>query len=216
MLMTIGGLVIAVILLAVAWLNESAWLKKLVLGGVAIWFAFYAMMLIGVSLMSKERLVAVGDTDGKAYCGFYLDCHMHTAVLEVRKTKTLGSRRANGEFNILTVRVFSNAGRAILRLSAVDAHVVDGAGHTYARDLSAEGELAPQPEFEITVGPNESFDKEIVFDLPTDVKNPLLDISEGIWIDRAIETFLIGDEDSAFYKRAYFKLSEQNERLGVK
>ena len=40
MLMTIGGVIVAAILFTVAWLNESAWLKKFVLGGVAIWFLF--------------------------------------------------------------------------------------------------------------------------------------------------------------------------------
>jgi len=98
MLLTLGGLVAAGILLTMAWLNESPWLKKFVIGGVVIWFAFYALMLIGFSIASKERLIAIGDADGKEFCGFYLDCHMHTAVLDVRKTKSLGARRAIGEF----------------------------------------------------------------------------------------------------------------------
>ena len=187
MLLTIGGLLAAGVFFAVAWLNESVWLKKFVLGGVAIWLAFYAVMLIGASLLSKERLIAIGDTDGKAFCGFYLDCHLHTAVLDVRRAKSIGPRRANGEFYIVRVNVFSDAKAATLGLLTVDAHVEEAAGRTYTRDLQAEEELAPQPEFEQTIGPNESFDKEIVFDLPVGVELPKIDIREGYGIDHAID-----------------------------
>jgi hypothetical protein len=58
--------------------------------------------------------------------------------------------------------------------------------------------------------------KTIVFDLPADAKDPLLDLTEGFGIDHAIETFLIGDEDSIFHKRTYFRLLEQSEVAGVK
>lgn len=212
MLLTIGGLLAAVVLFAVAWLNESAWLKKFVLGGVAIWFVFYAVMLIGASLMSKERLIAIGDTDGKAYCGFYLDCHLHTAVMNIRKSKTIGNKTANGVFYIVKVNVFSDAKAATLGLLTVDAHVVDAAGRSYTRDLTAEGELAPQPEFEQKIGPRESFDKEVVFDLPVGVDQPKLDIREGYGIDHAIEYVLIGDEDSIFHARNYFDISNSDDR----
>lgn len=206
MLMTIAGLVVAGILLVVAWLNESAWLKKFVLGGVAIWFAFYMVILIGTSLMSTEKTIAVGDTDGKAFCGFYLDCHMHAAVTNVRKTKTIGNKTANGEFYIVSVKVFSDAKSATLGLITVDVHVVDADGNTYARDTGAEDGLGEQPPFDRQIGPNENFEKQIVFDLPVRVSNPRLDIREGYGIDHLIEAVLIGDEDSIFHKRNYFAL----------
>lgn len=205
MLMTIGGFVVAGILLAVAWLNESAWLKKFVLGGVAIWFAFYAVMLIGASIMSTEKTLPMGEA--KEFCGFYLDCHMHATVTNVRRAKTLGNKTAKGEFYIVRVKVFSDAKKATLGFTTVDAHVVDAAGNTYPRDTDAEEQLGEQPPFDHKISPVESFEKEIVFDLPTGVQNPRLDISEGYGIDRWIETFLVGDEDSIFHKRTYFSLS---------
>src|SRR5437773_3681591 len=107
MLMTIGGLVAAAILFGIAWLNESAWLKKFVIGGVAVWFAFYIAMLLGFSLFSTEKTLAINEP--KEFCGFYFDCHMHTAVTNVTRTKTIGNKTANGEFYIVTVKVFSNA-----------------------------------------------------------------------------------------------------------
>src|SRR5436305_10658559 len=142
MLMTIGGLIVALILLVAAWLNESAWLKKFVLGGVAVWFAFYIVMLVGFSLSSTETTLAIGQS--KKYCGFYLDCHIHSAVDDVHRTKTIGDLTADGQFYIVAVKVFSDARRATLGLLAVDAHVVDAGGQEYYRDINAESELGDQ------------------------------------------------------------------------
>jgi len=101
-------------------------------------------------------------------------------------------------------------------MSAVDAHIVDQDGRGYTRDMLAEAQLPPQPDFERKISPAESFEKEIVFDLPTDAKNPRLYMREGYGIDHAIEALLIGDEDSIMHKRNYFKLQEQNETASVK
>lgn len=213
-LMTIGGVVVAGILFVIALYTGKAWLAKFVFGGMAVWFVFYFVMLLGVSLFSKEKTLALGEP--KAFCGFYLDCHMHTAVKSMRTGKTLGDKTANGEFYIVTVEVFSNAVKATLGLATVDSHIVDASKREYNRDIEAEAQLSPQPEFEKQIGPEESFEKVIVFDLPVDVKEPRLDIREGYGIDNAIEAVLIGDEDSIFHARNYFKLSEQNDLAGVK
>lgn len=215
MLMTIGGLIVAAISLAIAWTNKIAWLKQFVLGGVAIWFAFYVLMLLGTSLLSEGHTIAVGDPEGKAFCGFYLDCHMHVAVNEVTRVKMIGNKSANGEFYILRLKIFSDAKAATLGLTAVEAHVVDEAGNTYARDIDAESLLPDQPPFEKPISPVESFEKEIIFVLPVDVQNPRLDVVEGIGIDRAIESVLIGDEDSVFHERNYFALADRPLTAGV-
>jgi hypothetical protein len=213
MLMTLGGLVVAGILLAVSWLHESAWLKKFVLGGVAVWFAFYIAMLLGFSLFSTERTLPIGGA--KEFCGFYLDCHMHTAVTDVERTKTIGNKTAAGEFYIVRVKVFSNAKQAQLGLSTVDAHVVDAAGRKYSRDTEAEAKLGEQPPFDRKISPVESFEKEIVFDLPAGVQYPRLDIREGYGIDHVIEAVLIDDEDSILHRRDYFSLEGQQTTASV-
>lgn len=214
MLMTIGGLVVAATFFLVSLIAKKTWLTKFVLGGLAVWFVFYGLMLIGFSLTSKEKTLALKEP--KAFCGFYLDCHMHTAVAGVRTAKTLGDRTANGQFYIVKVEVSSNAVKATLGLTDLGANVIDAAGHHHHRDREAEAQLPPQPAFEKLIGPEESFEKEIVFDLPADVQNPRLDLREGFGIDHMLETVLVGDEDSVLHKRTYFKLSEQNETAGVK
>jgi hypothetical protein len=213
MAMTIGGLLVAMILFVISILTKKTWLRSFVLGGVAVWFVFYFAMLVGFSLASKEKALAVNEP--KEFFGFYLDCHMHTAVSGVRKTKTIGNKTSNGEFYIVKVKVFSDARTAVLGLMAVDAHVVDAAGRTYARDMDAEAGLSPQPDFEKSIAPVDSFEKEIVFDLPANVQNPRLDIREGHGIDHTIEAVLIDDEDSVLHKRNYFSLTESAQTAAV-
>lgn len=53
--MTIGGLLVAVILLIAAFWKKLNWLKKFVSGGVAVWFVFYVAMLFGFSFLSEEK-----------------------------------------------------------------------------------------------------------------------------------------------------------------
>lgn len=208
MLMTIGGLFAAFVLLAFSLLSGKAWLRNFVFGGVTIWLVFYAMMLVGFSLLSEEKTLA--PNEAKEFCGFYLDCHLHTAVTAVRKTKTIGDKTAKGEFYIVKVNVFSNAKNPSVatRLVGPTASVQDEAGNIYLRDTEAESFL-PTAEISLNrdVKKNISFDKEMVFDLPVNVTRPRLDISEGWAIDKAIETVLIGDEDSILHKRKLFDLA---------
>lgn len=214
MLMTIGGVITAFILLMISIFTKKAWLRKFVFGAVAAWFVFYTILLFGTSLLSKEKTLALNEP--KAFCGFYIDCHMHMAVTNVRKTKKLGDETANGEFYVLKVKVFSDAKQAMLGLITVDARVIDEQNREFARDEQAESQLGEQPPFEKKISPVETFEKEIVFDLPLDTKNPRLDIREGYGIDHVIEAVLIGDEDSILHKRNYFKIEEQSQTASVK
>lgn len=214
MLMTIGGLITAFVLLVISFFTKNLWLNKFVFGAVAVWFVFYAILLFGTSLFSTEKRLALNES--KAFCGFYIDCHLHAAVTDVRKTKTLGDKTAKGDFYIVKVKVSSDAKRAALGLITVDTRVMDDRNRQFNRNVAAEAELGDQPEFERKISPVESFEKEIVFDLPSEIENPRLDIREGYGVDHAIETVLIGDEDSVLHKRNYFKLEQQSQIAGVK
>ncbi|MEJ7624106.1 MAG: hypothetical protein WKF34_08925 [Pyrinomonadaceae bacterium] len=214
MLMTIGGLIVAAIILITAFITKRSWLAKFAVGGVAIWFVFYAVMLLGTSLLSTEKTLAMSEP--KAFCGFYLDCHVHTAVESVRTVKTIGERTARGMFYVVAVRVSSDARAVPLGLTKPFANVVDDKGHHHHRDIEAELSLAPQPDFADMVGAGESFVKEIVFDLPAGAHNPRLDIREGFGIDHMLEAVLMSDEDSILHRRNYFTLTEQTVTSSVK
>jgi hypothetical protein len=204
MLMTVGGSIIAFLLLVFSLLTRKIWLRNFILGGITVWFAFYFVMLFGVSFLSEEK--TLGFNEPKAFCGFYFDCHMHTAVSGLRKTKTIGGTEANGEFYVVKVKVLSDAKRAELNLYAPKFEVVNENGERYepVKKLTPPGD-----DFERKVPAGGDFESEVVFDLPVDVKNLRLDVSEGIGIDKVIESILIGDEDSIFHKRRYFKLESE-------
>jgi hypothetical protein len=204
MLMTIGGVVAAAVLLLLSVVAKKAWLGTFVFGGVVVWFAFYLAMLFGTSVSSNDRELSFNES--KKFCGFYLDCHLNVALKAVRRADRLGKKTADGEFYVVKVEIFSDAAKAELALQGVDVHVIDNAGRIYNRDTVTEMELAPQPEFEKLLGPEESFVKEIVFDLPNGIENPRLDIKQGHPIERMIESLLINDEDSMLHGRVYFTL----------
>ena len=181
--------------------------------GVLTWGTAYTALLISTSLTSREHVLRPGDV--KRFCGFYLDCHMGAGVADVRRTATLGAPpnevRAAGEFYVVTVKVTSNARRATLRLTDPTATVVDAAGRSYPRSKLGERALAngigAAIPLNYPVTPNSQFTTPIVFDLPTDVRDPKLRLTDTPGIDRAIEGLLVGDEDSFLHKRTYHALT---------
>lgn len=216
MLMTIGGLVVAGILLIASLITKKAWLAKFTLGGVAVWFVFYTVMLLGFSLRSKEQVL--GLNEAKEYCGFYLDCHMHSEVTSIRTAKTVGDRTAQGTFYIVGVRLFSDAKNPNITFRLLDpnAKVMVTVDSAIDRDLAAEAAL---PTAAVDLGGDikgrQTIDKEIVFDIPNDLRDPKLDITEGYGIDNTIEAGLVDDEDSIRHARTYFALTPQTQLAGV-
>jgi hypothetical protein len=217
MLTTIGGLIVAVVLLAVSLFTKKTWLTKFTLGGVAVWFVFYVVMLFGFSFASTEKMLAMNDP--KEYCGFYLDCHLHTVVTGVRTAKQVGDQNAQGTFYVVRVKVFSDARNPniALRLLKPKAEVTDSIGRTYTRDTEAESLLpTAQVPLDQDIKNDQTIEKEIVFDVAESANGLRLLVTEGYGIDKYIEAVLVDDEDSILHKRTYFKIAEQNERAGVK
>lgn len=216
MLMTIGGLVIAGILLIASLIAKSAWLAKFTVAGIAVWLVFYSVMLIGFSLTSTERVLGVGEA--KEYCGFYLDCHMHTKVTSIRTAQQIGDKQANGIFYIVGVRVFSDARnpRINMRLIEPKARILTPRGTSMERDPEAEA-LLPTANVALNgdIHSSQTIDKEIVFDVANPSPALKLLITEGYGIDKAIESVLVGDEDSFLHARTFFSLRPQTETAEV-
>ena len=210
MMITIGGIGLAFILLIIAVLTKQVWLSKFVLGAIAIWLVFYTTTLLGVSLASNEETLALHEP--KAFCGFYIDCHMHASVSDVRTAKQIGDKTAQGIFYIVKVKIFSDARRAAIGLHDPQFEVVDDRRNSFQpiEDFTVAGN-----PFERKIPAGGSFEGEVVFDLPSDIKNPRLDIAEGVGIDKVIESVLIDDEDSILHKRVRFNLEESSIRTGL-
>jgi hypothetical protein len=159
MLLTIGGLFLAILLMIVAGVTRQVWLAKFVFGAVGVWFGVYAILLVTVSLFSEERTLNLNEP--KAFCGFYLDCHMHAVVTGVRKTKTFGNKTADGEFYVVKVKVFSDAKRTELNLWKPQFAVVDAGNQRFERIAELE---KPEPSWETKIPAGGSFEKEVVRD----------------------------------------------------
>jgi len=206
LLMTICGLILAGLLLAISYSTKKEWLKYFVFGGLTTWFSFYIIIFLVSSIFSVEQTLSWNQP--KEFCGFYFDCHMHAAVTNVTKSKTIGDKTASGEFYVATIRVSSDAKQAALNLVSPEFEVVDAYGKRYKREASLE---KPMPAWDQSVPAGGSFEKDVVFDLPSEIKNPRLDVRDGYGIDRVIESVLVGDEDSLGHKRCYFKLDDGNQ-----
>ena len=174
------------------------------------WAALYLVVLTGASLASQEKVLDLKER--KAFCGFYLDCHLGVSVEEVQRVPHVGERaeqvQADGVFYLITVRVNNDGVQARLPLRNPKATLIDAYGVTYTRSLEAERALAEQEgvpmAFTRSVSAGHSYTKTLVFDVPPGVRAPKLLVTQGMVVDRFIERFLIGDEDSLFHRKTVF------------
>jgi hypothetical protein len=201
LLATTGLVVVAAAILVYARITKrpTPW-RPLVLAANS-WGILYAALLLGSSLASDERVLDVAQD--KKFCGFYLDCHMQVAVTGVDTVREIGLRRANGVFYVVTLRVSSSAVRARLNLIAPKLTIRDSAGRSYDQLPTSSGREVLSRE----IGPEESFNSTVVFDVPEDATGLRLHVSMGFWVDRLIEAVLIGDEDSILHKRTTFRIA---------
>lgn len=216
LLATFIGLLIAFVGLIVAWRVRRGGVAWAILGACVVWAVIYFGILFAVSFTSEERILAPGEE--MAFCGFYIDCHLHASVTDVVRTRTLGNapdaRVARGMFHLVTLRIASDARRATLEPSGITATVVDDAGRTYTRSLELErvleeSEGGTSRALEQPVGPESAYTRRLVFDLPEDVRGASLLVTEGDVVERLLELFIIGDEDSLLHRRTRLRLEPQ-------
>lgn len=209
LLLTVIAIALSLAVMVFASFAKNYFLVKVVAGAAVLAVFVYFVFLLVASLNSKEKVLALNEP--KSFCGFYLDCHMHVAVISVTKTKTIsgsgGVRSASGNFYVVTIKVFNDARRATIGLLEPEAFVTDQNGKQYQRVEEAERLLpASTVAFDQRIGPDGSFTKPLVFDLPERTVNPTLQVNEGYRIDRWLELFLVGDEDSWLHKKTKFQL----------
>lgn len=175
--------------------------------------AAYAVLLAGLSLTSRERVLEAGAK--KYFCE--MDCHLAYSLIGVETAKTLGTPpravTASGRFVIARVRTWfdpstiaSFRGNGPLTPNPREAYVSDGEGRRYP--VSAAGTRAFEESRGATVPftkelrPGQSYETALVFDLPTDLARPRLFVGDPDGIER----LLIGHENSFFHRKIYFDL----------
>lgn len=175
----------------------------------------YASLLLGFSLLSREKTLAPGEW--KYFCE--IDCHLAYSVVSVTTAKTLGPAAtpttARGTFYVLTLKTWFDE-RTIAPWRPRDLPLTPGGRQLALLDeqgrvfgLSGEGQraLAPLPEAATPLTqplkPGESYTTTLIFDLPDDARQPrLLFTTVG-----PPTYFLIGHENSFFHKKIYFQLT---------
>lgn len=204
LVLTILGLIIASSLLLFALVAGKKRLRNVLLIVIPLWILIYGVLLIGASFQSRKTYLP--NKMAKQFCGFYLGCHLKASVTGIRKTERIGNLKAQGIFYIVKVKIANDSGSKTLAMTNPEALVIDESGRFYSRKEEAEKQLSQAAfiAFSQPVAPNGSFEKEIVFDVTDTARNLNLSLSDTHGINRLIETFLIGDEESLFHKPTLF------------
>ena len=179
-----------------------------------VWAAAYLSLLIGAAGGSDEVVLEPGTR--KSFCGAYVDCHLGVTVVGSWTSKDVVfdgvSWSANGKFLFVDVEVSSDAGNTPLHLRYPRATVITENGNRYERSRNVEHKFATgigQPHsLSSSLQPNGSITKTLVFDVPEDARNPRLHTTNGGFVERLVELFLIGDEDSLFHKPVLLGLAK--------
>jgi len=101
------------------------------------------------------------------------------------------------------VKVSNDAKEASLSLYRPGVWIVDDKGRKFPPMTVADGAVSGSDGLSQPVSPRSDFPTVLTFDLPRDVHNPRLLVTEaeGVWPDRLFEGLLIGDEDSMLHAK---------------
>jgi len=201
------------------WLIRTAWRHreygkaiktgKWLLIGAGAYFA----VLVAVSLFSSGG-VATGGEEVRL-CNALGDCNLAVSVLQVDRKRTLGNPPqemiADGMYYLITVKVTSYEPNPTLNPRDLSGVVVGENGEKYPQFREGEREvetgLGKEP-FAMQISPTGgSYRRVLVFDVPAGIQNPALVVREGGSVDRMLQLFIIGEEDSLFHPTTRLQLN---------
>lgn len=194
-------------------LKKKFRLTKLALISIALAAGLYLVCLLIFSFASSEKVLARGEE--KHFCE--IDCHLAYSVTDVRETQILRAPPDQlipvGTLRVITIKtrfdestISRNRGDGLLYPNSRVVTVNDENGNQYFPSAEAQGLLeklqAVGTAMTIPLRPGESYSTTLVFDLPTDIKNPTLLIREGEWVTDLV----IGHENSPLHKKTRFQI----------
>lgn len=188
-------------------------LAKFALITIAVIVGVYLGVMLIFSLTSRGELLARGQE--KHFCE--IDCHLAYSVTDVRETKTLGEATnkttASGLFRVVTIKsrfdettTSLNRGNGLLYPNSRVVTIEDENGKKYFPSPEGQSVLEKSQtsgtSFTAALRPGDTYTTTLVFDLPSDIKNPTLLIREG----ELVTHFVIGHENSPFHKKTRFQI----------
>ncbi len=182
---SLGGLALAAFLLI-----TRRWRPALLLGAgmLATWFV-YGVVLVGVSLTSPARVLAVGED--RCYDDWCI------AVVD-SQAEPVGSKTSLS----VTLRLSNRARRVAQRENGLIVYVLDDAGRRY--DPLVDTATMP---FSTVLQPGEELLTVRVFDLPAGAQDLVLVLDRVGW-DRVPGVFIIGDDSSWLHAPARVQLPD--------
>jgi len=222
-LLTCAVLVAATAGLLLALRNGKRGRVPRILEGMLVVFLIYGIALFASSLASRDRILQPGQQ--KYFCE--IDCHLAYSVMEISTTKTIGDppnqRTAGGIYYVVKVKTWFDPrttsprrGNGPLWPNPRTILAADERGRLYSlcwggiearNGVKKQGRPFTQP-----LRPGESYTTDLVFDLPSDVKDPRLLITENI----PFAPFLIGHENSLLHGKIWFWIKPPTARATLK
>lgn len=198
-----GALILAVLGCVLAlfslgyFLFRRQWRRaKRVLLALASFLVLYAVVLLSVSLLSPQRVLAMGqDRCFDDWC---------ISVERVVQQPTVGAApttvTVHGAFSLVTVRVSSRARAITQRALDAQVYLLDAKSQRYdpspigQRAFDATGQ-GGQP-LDSAIAPGGSFTRTLVFDLPKGSSHLALGVTHGLFPD----ILVIGSDQSFLHK----------------
>lgn len=216
---TVALLGLAALVFLISALLKRKWIALGSAAFTVIIAAAYALVLVGVSLTSHEKILPAGEW--KYFCE--IDCHIAYSVAGVEETRALGDEshpvNAAGRFLIVRLRTWFDPdtisprrGNGPLAPGQRRVVLIDDRGREFAPSSAGESALAQtagvSPPLTQPLRPGESYVTNFVFDLPADARNLRLFVTDdGFFVDR----LLIGHELSPLHPRIYLALTRAAE-----
>ncbi len=175
-------------------------LAKLLATGLVIYAGVYAILLVSVSLLSPQRVLAIHEV--RCFDDWCM------AVEQVEQRPAIGSVHAQGSFYLVTLQVSSLAKRIRQRELDTAVFLVDERGVRY--DPSPAGQQALEAAGQAGLPLNSwldagaAFSHTAVFDLPPGVSQPGLVISHSAFPG----SLIIGDDQGFLHKPTIMRLSQ--------
>ena len=205
LILAVLGCILALIALCYFLLRRQWTRAKRVLLVLGSFLVVYTAVLLSVSLLSPQRVLAMHqDHCFDDWC---------LSVERVGQQSVVGASpiviTAHGAFYLVTVRVSSQARAIIQRALDAQVYLLDASGQRYDPDPSAQQALdatgqGGQP-LDSELAPGSSFTRTVVFDLPKSSSHLALVVTHGLFPD----VLVIGSEQSFLHKPTIVPLQMQ-------